>query len=95
MLADEGRTDEEVAEARQVKVVRVLPLHGSAVERTSIDEAIDYIEHYSEDEDPHPFVKYEIEVVYNNGNEINGQFQDKQSAVEFLRNFASPTLRST
>jgi hypothetical protein len=58
-------------------------------------ERAHFIEHYSEDGGPRPFVKYEIEVVYNNGNEINGQFQDKQSAVEFLRNFAPPKLRST
>jgi hypothetical protein len=85
----------EAVITRQVKFVRVLPLHGSAVETTSVDEAIDYIEDYSEDENPHPFMKYEIEVVYNNGNEIIGQFQDKQSTVEFLRNFAPPKLRST
>jgi hypothetical protein len=58
-------------------------------------ERAHFIEYYSEDGGPRPFVKYEIEVVYNNGNEINGQFQDKQSAVEFLRNFAPPKLRST
>jgi hypothetical protein len=52
----------EAVITRQVKFVRVLPLHSSAVETTSVDEAIDYIEDYSEDENPHPFMKYEIEV---------------------------------
>jgi hypothetical protein len=82
----------EIVVTRQVKYVRVLPLYGSVVEKTSVEEAINYVEAYGEDDIEQPFAKYEIDVMYNNGNEIKGQFHDKESAVEFLRNFAPATL---
>lgn len=77
---------------RQIESVRIIPLHGSSVEKTSIEEAINFIEHYSEDSNPQPFVRYEVKVLYNNGNEVQGQFRDKDSAIQFLRNYVPPKL---
>lgn len=79
---------------RQVESVRIMPTHGLLVEKTSIEEAINFIQEYSEDPTPHPFSRYEIEVLYNNGNEISGKFQDKDSAIQFLRDYGAPALRA-
>ena len=67
--------------------------HGS-VERASIEEAIAFIQAYREEPSPQPFVRYEVEVLYNNENKINGQLQDKDSAVQFLRDYAPPAPRT-
>jgi hypothetical protein len=64
-------------------------------ESVSVEEAIEFIEAYDEEDGSQPFVRYEIRVVYNNGNKIEGQFEDKNSAIQFLRNYVPPKLRSS
>lgn len=75
---------------RQVALVRIMYVHGLLVEKASIEEAITFIQDYHEVPSTQPFVRYEVEVLYNNENRINGQFQDKASAVQFLRDYAPP-----
>lgn len=70
---------------RQVEFVRVIPLHGSEAKWYSVEEAINFIETYDENADPKPFVKYEVEVRYKNGDRIEGLLTNKESAVRFLR----------
>jgi len=72
---------------RRVESVRVLPLHGRSVELVSVDEAITFIKGYDEEDASRPVVKYEVQIRYNNGDRIDGQFQNKQSAIEFLHPF--------
>jgi hypothetical protein len=79
---------------RQVSSVRIMPLHGLVAEKYSVEEAISFIKEYSEYPSPHPFSRYEVEVLYNNGNEIRGKFLDKISAVQFLQDYRAPRLRS-
>lgn len=79
----------ELVVTRQVELVRVLPLYGSVAERSSVEEAIDFIEKYGEGEGSRPFVKYEIEVRYKNGDLIEGSLTSKESAVQFLRAYVS------
>jgi hypothetical protein len=38
--------------------------------------------------------RYEVEVRYNNGDEVRGQFRDKSAAIEFLRGY-QPVLPTT
>lgn len=84
----------EVTVTRQVALVRIMSVHGLLVEKASIEEAVAFIQDYYEEPSPQPFARYEVEVLYNNNNKINGQFQDKASAVQFLRDYAPPAPRA-
>lgn len=72
---------------RRVDSVRVLPLHGTAHALASVTDAIRFVAGYAVNQGPQPLVKFEIEIVFNNGDKICGQFQDQQAAVAFLRNY--------
>jgi hypothetical protein len=41
-----------------------------------------------------PIERYEIEVRYNNGDVVRGQFKDKSTAIDFLRGY-QPVLPAT
>jgi len=82
----------EGAATRTIQLVRVLPLHGSAVEWGSVEEAISFIESYEENHRPPrmPVARYEVEVRYHNGDHIQGQFAGKEAAITFLRGYVPP-----
>ena len=71
--------------SRQIKRILVLPLHGSIGEFATIDEALASIEQFNQVNGSSEFVRYEIEVLYDNGNSLRGTFVDKASAIEFLK----------
>ena len=73
--------------ARQIERIIILALHGQAREVTTIADAIRFIEGYEDDGRGKPIERYEIEVRYNNGDVIRGQFKDKTAALEFLRGY--------
>ena len=75
------------AVTRRIKSVRILPLHGSPAEWTSIEEAIRFVEKYKEQPDSLPLVKYEVQIIYSNADRIDGQFADKRDAIQFLRSY--------
>ena len=72
---------------RRLEAVRVVPLHGNAVELRSPEEAIAFIEAYDDKDSVLPVLKYEIQLRYNNGDRIDAQFEDKASAIQFLGNY--------
>ncbi len=72
---------------RRISVVRVIPLHGRAVELQSLDQAIDFIARYAEGEAGGPLLRYEIQIRYDNSDRVDGEFGDRHSAIEFLRSF--------
>lgn len=78
---------------RQIKIIRVLPLHGIAVDWKSIEEAINFIEGYNEKGVANPISRYEVQIHYSNGDKIEAQFNEKDSAIEFLETFQSPPLK--
>ncbi len=81
----------EAAILRQIKQIRVLPLHGATLEMESLDKAIAFVESYKEnDPSPKPVAKYEILVRYDNDDEIKGTFYQKADALEFLRSYLPP-----
>ncbi len=82
----------EVVVTRQTEMVRVTTLHGSAAELTSVEQAIGFVQSYDEERGSEPFVRYEIEVHYKNGDRINGFLTDKESAIQFLRAYVPPKL---
>jgi hypothetical protein len=83
------------AVTRQIERIRVLPLHGTAFEWNSVEDAIAFIDGYDEEDSSQPIVRYEVEIRYNNEDRIEGQFADKESAIQFLRTYQRPLLRPT
>lgn len=69
---------------RRVKSVRILPLHGTPLECKNIGDAIKFVSEYIEKPTAEPFSRYEVLIVYLNGNRINGEFATKKDAIEFL-----------
>ena len=80
---------------RQIELIRVIPLHGKSFEWRSVNEAIAFIETYDEKDSVKPVMKYEIEIRYNNGDHIQAQFSDKESAIRFLHGYQPPRLQTT
>jgi hypothetical protein len=81
----------ELAVTRTIKAVVVLPLHGAPFAWESVDAAIRFIEGYAEqDAAPKPVAKYEIQIRYNNGDSIRGEFVAKEGALTFLRSYQPP-----
>ncbi len=77
---------------RQIESVHVLPLHGTMFELTSVENAIDFIEKYDEDDGSKRIIKYDVYIYYSNGDQIKGSFSDKESAIEFLGKYLYPEL---
>src|SRR5690606_24987677 len=80
----------EMAVTRLIESIRVLPLHGDSKALTTVEEAIDFIESYQNDNGSLPVLKYEIVVRYNNKDKVEGIFNSKESAIEFLESYAAP-----
>jgi hypothetical protein len=70
---------------RRIESVYVLPLHSAQTTLRNVVEAIAFIEGCDETRFAPSFVRYEIGIRYNNGDEVRGQFQDKGTAISFLR----------
>lgn len=69
---------------RKIKNICILPLHGKSTEVLSADKSIDFINDYSSFSSNLPLAYVEIIVAYNEGTIIQGQFKEKEEAVEFL-----------
>lgn len=81
---DDFFTDLEATITRKINLIRVLPLSGEAHDFESLDDAIVYIRSVDESSNPGPVIRYEVEVRYDNGDRINGQFERKKNAISFL-----------
>jgi hypothetical protein len=78
---------QEALERKIIKVV-VLPLSGSAMEFTSVMEAMLAIQTCDIASGDHsPFVRFEIQLMYSNGDEVSASFAEKDRAIEFVRSF--------
>jgi hypothetical protein len=69
---------------RTIKAVRIFTLHGKAVEWANVHDAISFIQAYNEQSGALPIVRYEVEIIYLNGDKIWGAFAAKDAAIEFL-----------
>jgi hypothetical protein len=77
----------EVAITRKVSSIIISPLHGQSFTVPNVDQAIEFINGYLEEETrTYPFCKYEIIVKYNTGTIINASCTNKQDAIMFLKN---------
>ncbi len=70
---------------RKINLVYILPLHGVPTNLASVDEAIAFIDAFDEAVSRGGFARYELGVRYTNGDEVRGQFQDKATAIAFLK----------
>lgn len=77
--------------ARQIDRILILPLHGRTYEVRTIDDAVKLIKSYNEGVGVSKFERYEIQIRFSNENEITGRFNDKASAIEFLRIYQPTT----
>jgi hypothetical protein len=80
--------------SRQIERIIILPLHGRLVEFATVDEALASITNFNQGSATSEFVRYEIEIRYNNGNNLKGSFQDKEAAIEFLTTY-KPVVPTT
>ena len=56
----------------------------------SIEEAVDFIKSYDHTNGELEVLKYEIVVKYNNNDKVEGIFNTKSAAIEFLESYAAP-----
>jgi hypothetical protein len=74
----------EVSLTRTITRIRIIALHGPSHEVTTIQAAVEFIEAYDESRPATGFVRYEVSVRYSNGDNIQGEFADKPTAIGFL-----------
>lgn len=77
-------TELEATITRDIEVIRVLPLSGESHNFESIEDAINYIQSIDGDEQNGPIVRYEVQIRYDNGDEITGEFSKQKRAINFL-----------
>ncbi|MBN3922205.1 hypothetical protein [Nostoc sp. NMS4] len=74
--------------ARLVQQVNIIVLHGLSQQTASVENAIEYINNYPDNQPTlAPPLKYEIDIRYNNGDLIHAIFNNKIEALKFLRTF--------
>lgn len=73
---------------RAVEKVTVLPLHGVGLECSSVDEAIHRVLTYQTPAAYGPVDRFEIRIVYSNGDRIEAQFGGVTDTVDFLGTFS-------
>ncbi len=81
-------------DAVDIDAIRVLPVYGTAVMFETLMEALDFIKQQPEGgrKATEPLVRIEVQVRYNDGSRIEGQFPNKFRAIEFLKNKAQGVL---
>lgn len=70
---------------RSIKHVFVLTLSGLSRQLDSIEDAVHVVEAHDEAAPASGFIRYELNVLYTNGDQINGTFREKGSAIAFLQ----------
>lgn len=84
-----GKFNEALERAimRQVERVVILPLHGQAHEYATIMQAIGFVDGYDESMATASLTRYEVQIRFNNGDRIEGEFGEKVATLQFLRNY--------
>lgn len=81
--------DLRYAITRAVERVSILPLHGTGLEFSSIDRAIENLLSYVPPEVCGPINRFELRIVYSNGDKVEAQFANNVDAIDFLGTFAA------
>jgi len=69
---------------RHVQAVMFYPIHGRSLELGSLTQAMEAVQAYSTADAVQPFVRFEFEVVYSNGDTIRANYSSVQDSLEFL-----------
>ena len=69
---------------RMVEKVIIIPLYGKSNKFTTIDDAIRFLDQHR-NEGCGDFRKYEVLIIFSNGDRVEGSFKDKAKALEFLQ----------
>jgi hypothetical protein len=80
-----------LAVTRQIERIIVLPLRGMPHELKTVDDAIAFVEGQGLAEGPEEILRFEIQILYGNGDKIEGHFADKQAAITFLNSYRTST----
>jgi hypothetical protein len=78
-------TELEATITRDIKLIRVLPLSGTSHDFETVEDAVNYIQSVDEDENGGPVLRYEVQIRYDNRDEITGEFSKKKNAIKFLK----------
>lgn len=80
--------------SRYVTEIRIHPLYGTLKSLPTIKDALKFLndtEFIVSENDL--LVKFEIKIVYSNGDKIDAQFSDKENAKKFLMSYDNPPLK--
>lgn len=83
-------TNLDLSVNRIIELIRIIPLSGQKFEWNTIEDAISFIQKFDETQPTNNFVRYEIDIRYNNGDKIQSQFVEKETAIKFLNQYKSP-----
>lgn len=72
---------------RRIERISILPLHGSATECITVDEAINLIKTHDPSRPTGPLVRVEVIIRYDNGDRVTADFASPADAVAFLESF--------
>jgi len=73
--------------SRFIERVLIFPLHGTQANLGSVLDAVAFIKKYDESGKHLPIAKYEVIIRYNNGDKIEGTFNDKRETLKFLETY--------
>lgn len=74
---------------RKVETVRVLALYGGELVFQSVADAVEALTTMKEGPTGElRFVKFEVQLRFSDGDRIEGSFQNREDALEFLRKFS-------
>jgi len=69
---------------RRIVRVRMIPLYGRVNQFATIEDALRFLDQHSIYEGSGEFWKYEVQIEFSNGDRVQGSFDSKFSAREFL-----------
>ena len=69
---------------RSISHIYIFTLSGRSHEFISIDKAVNFISTYNESTSTSEFIRYEIIARYSNGDEVRGEFKNRDRAISFL-----------
>jgi hypothetical protein len=70
---------------RMIEKVLVIPLYGRSNEFSTIGDALSFLDEHSVSDGADDFRKYEIIILFSNGDRVEGSFQEKSKVREFLQ----------
>lgn len=73
---------------RQVVRVLVIPLYGRSNQFPTIEAALRFLDSHSIYEGSGEFRRYEVQIEFSNGDKVQGSFESKYGAKEFLQQVA-------